>query len=61
MMDKLLLTFVTDGIIIKITVENTHVTNILCKNICMIKISNKDFLNMVSVTFIDKTDPSKTT
>ena len=33
-----LLTFVTDGIIIKITVENTHVMKIACKNICMITI-----------------------
>ena len=38
MLDKLLLTFVTDGIIIKITAENTHVIKTACKNICMITI-----------------------
>ena len=38
MLDKLLLPSVTDEITIKITVENTHVTKIACKNICMITI-----------------------
>ena len=38
MLDKLLLTFVTDGIIIKITVGTTHIMKIACKNICMITI-----------------------
>ena len=36
--DKLLLTSVTDGIIIKVTGENTHVMKIVCKSICMITI-----------------------
>ena len=38
MLDKLLLTFATEGIITKITVENIHVMKITCKNICMITI-----------------------
>ena len=38
MLDKLLMTFVTDGIIIKIAVENTHVMKITCKKIYMITI-----------------------
>ena len=38
MLDKLLLPSVTDEITIKITVENTHVMKIACKNICMITI-----------------------
>ena len=58
MLDKLLLTSVTDGIILKITIENNHVIKIAWKNICMITVYCKDFLNTVSVTFIDKTDPS---
>ena len=58
---NLLLTSVTDGIIIKITVENTHVMKIVCKNICMITtcLVINIFFYTVSVTFIDKTDPSK--
>ena len=39
MLDKLLLTFVTDGIITNITVENTHVMKIACRNmitICLV-------------------------
>ena len=59
MLDKMLLTSVTNGIIIKITVENTHIMKIVCKNICIITVScYRDFLNRVSVTFIHKTDPS---
>ena len=38
MLDKLLLPSVTDEITIKITVENTHVMKIACKNIYMITI-----------------------
>ena len=37
-LDNLLLTFVTDGIIIRAIVENTHEIKILCKNISMITI-----------------------
>ena len=52
MLDKLLLTSITDGITIKITIESTHVMKIVCKNIL------QDFLNTVSVTIIDKPEPS---
>ena len=57
-LDKMLLTSVTDGIITKITVENAHTMKIVCKKICIISVLYKDFLNWVSVTFIHKTDPS---
>ena len=33
-----MVTSITNGIIIKITVENTHVMKIVCKNICMVTI-----------------------
>ena len=59
MLDKLLLTSVTDGIVIKITVENSRNEDCMQKHLYDHYLScNNDFLNMVSVTFIDKTDPS---
>ena len=35
MLDKLLLTFVTVVIVIKIAIENTHLMKIACKNMCI--------------------------
>ena len=35
MLDKLFLTFVTDGMIIRIAVENTHLMKIACKSMYM--------------------------
>ena len=60
MLEKPVADFFTDGIIIKITVENTHVMKIVCKNICMITtcLVINIFFYTVSVTFIDKIDPS---
>ena len=54
MLDKLLLTFVTDGIIIKITVENIYLIKIACKNICMVTICLviKIFLFLLFINYL---------
>ena len=60
MLDKMLLTSVTNRINVKITTENTHVMeDYMQKHLHDHYVScNKYFLDTVSVTFIDKTDPS---
>lgn len=60
MLDKMLLTSVTNRINVKITTENTHVMeDYMQKHLHDHYVScYKDFLNAVSVTFIGKTDPS---
>ena len=59
MLDKLLLTSVTNGIVMKVTVEHSRNDDCMQKRLYDHYLScSKDFLNTVSLTFIDKTDPS---
>ena len=55
MLNKLFLTFLTNGTIIRITVENFHLMKAVCKNIGMITVchSDKGFLNTFSAIFTD--------
>ena len=60
MLDKVLVTSVTNILNVKITTENTHIMeHYMQKHLHDHHVScNKYFLDTVSVTFIDKTDPS---